>query len=133
MLFTAEHIELDIKGWFPKSRAHYATLGYRFGAWMPHLTWASTETDSFDDVEGNAGAEALYNQLKNNQSSWTLGLRGNVAPGLALKAEVSTYYNIGQRNSGVTGTTNDSGLFSGPIPDDEEDPMVFRLSANLVF
>ena len=133
VLFTAEHIELDIKGWFPKSRAHYATLGYRFGAWMPHLTWANTESDSFDEVEGDLGAETLYNNLKSNQSSWTLGLRGDVAPGLALKAEVSTYYDIGERNAGLAPNPKDSGLFSGAIPDDEEDPMVFRLAANLVF
>ncbi len=133
VLFTAEHIELDIKGWFPKSRAHYATLGYRFGSWMPHLTWANTESDSFDEVEGDLGAETLYNNLKSNQSSWTLGLRGDVAPGLALKAEVSTYYDIGERNAGLAPNPKDSGLFSGAIPDDEEDPMVFRLAANLVF
>lgn len=133
ILFMAEHVQTNLNGWLPKARAHYATLGYRFGSWMPHVTWASTETTSFNEVEGDPGAEILYNQQKSNQNSWTLGLRGDVAPGLAVKAEVSTYYNIGKRNTGVTGTSTDSGLFSRPIPADEDDPMVFRLSTNLVF
>jgi hypothetical protein len=137
VLFTAEHVELDIKGWFPKSRSHYVTLGYHFGSWTPHLTWANSEDTTFDEVRGtNAAGQLLYNSVKTHQKSWTLGLRGDVAPGLAIKAEVSTFYDIGNADDGNDQPLRgdlDSGLFSGPLPDDKDNPMVFRLAANLVF
>lgn len=130
-MFLAEAVELDIKSdWFPKSRAQYVTAGYHFGAWTPHLTWANSEDRTFDKIDGDPLGEGLYNSVKTHQKSWTLGLRHDTAPGLALKAEVSTYYDVGASDDNGA---NDAGLFSGPIPDDEDDPMVFRLSANLVF
>lgn len=130
-LLTAEYVELDIKkDWIPKSRAGYATLGYHFGRWTPHLTWAGSEDQTFDGIEGDPIGTNLYNNIKVHQKSWTLGLRHDTAPGLALKAEVSTYYDIGASDDNGA---NDSGLFSGPIPADEDDPLVFRVAANLVF
>ena len=133
LLVEAEYVELDIKSdWIPKSNAQYVTLGYRFGSWTPHVTWAASEDTTYDQAEEDPRplTESLYNNTKTHQKSWTLGVRNDVAPGLALKAEVSTYYDIGASDDGGA---NDSGFFSGPIPADEDDPMVFRLAANLVF
>jgi hypothetical protein len=131
LMVMAEHVELNIKeDWVPKSRAHYVTLGYHFGTWTPHLTWANSEDVTFDQVDGDSSGEALYNQTKVHQKSWTLGLRHDPAPGLAVKAEVSTFYDIGASDDNGA---NDAGLFSGPLPADEDDPLVFRLAANLAF
>lgn len=136
VLFIAEAVNLDIESdWFPKSRAQYATVGYHFGSWMPHLTWANSETTNFDEIEGDATGEFLYNRVKTHQKSWTLGLRKDVAPGFAVKAEVSTYYDIGGAEDGNDHPDRgdlDSGLFSS-LPTSEDDPLVFRVSANLAF
>lgn len=127
----AEHIELGIHSdWFPTSEASYVMAGYRLGKWMPHVTWASVEDTSFTDINSDPLGTGLYNAIKQHQKSWTFGVRGDVATNLAIKAEVSRYYDLGNYDDGATGGT---GLFSGTIPDDEDDPMVFRLAANLVF
>lgn len=63
---------------FPNQRASYATLGYRFGKWLPLFTTARISDN------GNP-KKLLGTPLK--QSSKTLGLRYEVGSGSALKFE----------------------------------------------
>ncbi|MDO8705929.1 MAG: porin [Sulfuricaulis sp.] len=63
---------------FPNQKASYATLGYRFGKWLPLFTTAR--------ISDNGNPKTLLGTpLK--QSSKTLGLRYEVGSGSALKFE----------------------------------------------
>lgn len=137
LAIMGEHIELGIDtDWFPTTEADYVLVGYRFGNWMPHVTWAQNEDQGYKDIEGSpsevALQTALYDSVKTHQKSWTFGVRGDVASNLAVKLEVSEYYDLGSREDGRTGG---NGAFSGnaPLPDDEDSPRVFRAAVNLVF
>lgn len=66
------HTKLD--GLFADTTAWYATLGYRFGKVMPHLTYADITTDD-------------NSPLGPEQDSLTLGLRYEVSNRSALKIE----------------------------------------------
>ncbi|MFP5441186.1 MAG: hypothetical protein ACLGHJ_06820 [Gammaproteobacteria bacterium] len=44
LLALAEGTMVRADGFVPDTESVYATLGYRFGKLMPHLTWASTRT-----------------------------------------------------------------------------------------
>lgn len=142
-LFMAENTEVDIaKAWFPKAQSSYVTAGYRFGNWMPHITWARAEDEGFDET--TPGPERnIYNAVKVHQKSWTFGVRGDIARNLTVKAEVSRYYDLGNSDDnnypdrGLFNTNNPTNfqLRPGQVAalDDEDNPMVFRVSANLVF
>ena len=146
LLFMAEQTELSVaNNWFPSNRGRYATLGYRFGRFMPHLTWAEVEDSDYDDVKNDPFAGQLYNSLASHQKSWTFGVRADVAANLAIKAEVSRYYDLGDASqvagaippipvvlpNGLPAAQTGS-LFSS-LPDRDDDPMVYRVAAHMVF
>jgi len=115
-LIMAEVIKGGIDGAFPDAKGGYVTFGYRFGNWMPHLTYA-TIASTDDDERGSlpdflasdalwtspalaevaAGIEGvntlvnLVNEIRNlsspDQRSWTLGLRWDPISGVAVKVE----------------------------------------------
>lgn len=116
-LVMSELSSSKIGGQFPDVNSGYILLGYRMGAWMPHITLSkmyTTDEDKHGHVapldlndalwrsvaDSNAskladGAE-LYNGLltttlgliKVKQETVTLGLRWDPTPGLDLKWEV---------------------------------------------
>lgn len=72
LLFMSEGSRIEMDGPIPDTDANYATVGYRFGKAMPHLTWASSRIrdhadrpdvlafDTQDDLFGNpSGAPDL--------------------------------------------------------------------------
>ncbi len=79
---------------FGDQEAFYATLGYRFGKFMPHITFASIDGDASTVTPGavviNAGepaAGAMFNFPVAIQTSITAGLRYEVNDSAALKFE----------------------------------------------
>lgn len=131
LLVMGEHAELGIgQAWFPTTTGDYLTLGYHIGRFLPNVTWAESQDHGRSQTNGDPIAAGLFDAVKTQQKSWTFGVRADVAPNLAVKAEVSTYYDIGDSNNGAT---PDSGHFSGPIPAGENRPTVYRIAANLVF
>ena len=73
--------------------AWYVTLGKNLGDWTPYISYASNKVrDGFfqeDRVSGNAAmaANALLLRRYTNQHTWSLGVRWDVASGIALKAQ----------------------------------------------
>ena len=127
VLLMAERNLLSINSstdWFPDRHGMYVMGGYRFGRWMPHLTWGHTyargepEVCGQDPSDSSCVLNAIYAE---QQESWTLGLRYDLTGGIAIKAEASRYGHIDASG----------GLFSG-VPD-TSDPMVFRVSTDIVF
>ncbi len=47
---------------FGDTEAYYATIGYRFGKWLPHLTFAS--------IDGEASTVGLTRQWCCNSCNW---------------------------------------------------------------
>lgn len=113
-LMLAELIRGKIGGAFPDADGGYMTVGYRIGNWMPHLTYASIKSADDDErralpeiqvtealwtgelSKAVAGARTLItivngsrNLSSPEQRSWTLGLRWDPKPGIAVKAEYS--------------------------------------------
>lgn len=102
----AEWQDRDIEGvteaLFPDQDSSYVTLGYRFGKWMPHITFASIDGQtpkSVSDVTcaeplGCGGATVLGSLLNPNgafpyakQDSITYGLRYELNDSAAVKIE----------------------------------------------
>ena len=86
---------------FPDQEAWYVTAGYRFGPWLPSITYASLEEGSPDDP-----AVLLFSQ---KQKSITFGIRYELAAGAALKFEATHVDpdkdNIGLYDNGLTAAT----------------------------
>ncbi|MCK0153809.1 hypothetical protein MWU49_08850 [Alcanivorax sp. S6407] len=141
LLFMAERAEVTFtNSWGASNEAYYTTLGYRIAAVTPYVTWATVEDSGYDEVRDDPAAAFLYNTQATHQKSWTFGVRTDVADSLALKVEVSSYYDLGDASQagavifpGPTTVPFQTGsLFSGQ-PDDDETPMVFRVAAQMVF
>ncbi len=82
IVFYSEAAKREIDGSanfaFPNQKASYATLGYRFGKWLPLFTTARIS-------DNDNPKKLLGTPLK--QTSKTLGLRYEVGSGAALKFE----------------------------------------------
>ena len=89
---------------FGDTEAYYATIGYRFGKWLPHLTFASITGEASIVGLPNDGAAVLVNPIPPGspgfpngltslnfpvpiQTSITAGLRYEVNDSAALKVE----------------------------------------------
>jgi len=122
--FSVEKARLDFGNWYPSSESGYVTVGKYLGKWMPMVTWAEVTPRDLD----SSLPAALNNGLAEQQKSWTGGLRYSLTDSIALKGEVSYYYDFS--DSDVT----TSGFFftdGGQLEDDHA--TVIRLSADLVF
>lgn len=134
-LLLAEKVELGFSNWFPRRQAGYVTLGRRFGSWLPLLTWATLDTTESSDqyfpgLDSCCGPEinarAFQSRLHERQKSWTAGLRFDVTSGMAVKAEVSRYFDFSNDGLGT------DGHFDGAVTD-EAPVHVFRFVVDLVF
>jgi hypothetical protein len=128
VVFYSEYFEREIKGVaniaFPNQKGYYATLGYRFGKWLPHFTTAKIE-DNENPTTPPPGFPFAGTPLE--QTSKTLGLRYEVGSGAAFKFEVQE----------VTPEDGTRGLLiSAPsaAPKDPDDSvMIYGLSLDVVF
>ncbi len=102
-LFTTEYTEVDIDG-VPvadKTESYYASVGYRFGNVMPHITYGAAESTiadySFlDSVPSGvnpgldaliAGTTAAYNAAAREETYYIVGLRWDFHSSAAFKLE----------------------------------------------
>ncbi len=139
LVLMAERNLLSINsdtGWFPDRYGMYVMGGYRFGRLMPHLTWARTDHRGRDEAcdGSDPTACALYDTIAVKQENITLGVRYDLAPGIALKAEASRYGHFG--DGGGQFSDSQANPAMGDTPDavpDTSDPMVFRVAVDVVF
>jgi len=87
-------------------KAYYGTVGYRFGNWLPHFTYANLKTTdkSRRVYSGTYGTymnpiAALFNQ---DQATYILGLRYDVMAGVDIKVQAES----------VRALHNTAGLFN---------------------
>jgi hypothetical protein len=83
---------------------YYITGGYRFGAWMPSVTWARRDNEAkpgivalLPNVPPLAGLRAATAGVVLSEdldaTYWSYGLRWDVATNVALKADYTQYTN----------------------------------------
>jgi hypothetical protein len=99
-----EYTERKTNGLMTDTSSWYLMFGYRFGMFMPHITYSDFETDTNYDLtknymplldggspqatavlQGAVGQIAQFNTV--NQKSIIVGLRADVLPQVALKFE----------------------------------------------
>lgn len=117
MVLYAEYADRDseegvMEQAFPDQRAGYVTVGYRFGRFLPHFTYASLD-------EGADESSAVV--LK--QTSGTVGLRYDFMDGAALKFEY-------QR---IEPEQDNTGLFSRRLGDDTDSVGLYGVSLDVIF
>lgn len=72
----------------PAGDAGYLTVGYRFGRWMPHITYAKFQTDSNSDKEVRALQAFLDETAKAAYGSLPPGTPGLVATNVGVNAQL---------------------------------------------
>ena len=109
----SEYFEREIDGaanaFFPSQKGWYATLGYRIGRFLPHITYAKLEDNNSSSDPG----------IALEQESVTGGLRFELGTGAALKLEV-------QRIEPEDGTR---GLLISPV----DDITIYSLAVDAIF
>jgi len=129
-----EYFEREIDGianlGFPNQKGWYATLGYRIGKWLPHVTYATLDDNNNPKSPcGNLGGGAVPCGEPLEQDSVTLGLRYELATGAALKVEAERMQPKNGRGlfTGYESTSN------GNVRKDPGDVNVFSVAVDVVF
>lgn len=127
LVFYSEYFQREIEGMangaFPNQKGAYATLGYRVGKFLPHLTVAA-----LDDNDNPAmGGFPL------KQASATLGLRYELGTGASLKVEAQ--YVKPDCATGKPGEICRGLLIADPNlgPEGNENVMIYGLAVDVVF
>jgi len=110
-LVMAEATQTRVDGYFSDSNAGYVTLGYHLNQVMPYVSLARLETVDNEEresithpVHGPAAANLTY-----ERTSYSIGTRWDIQPGLAMKFDVTYASNFGDTNAGLAqSNTEDS-------------------------
>lgn len=129
LVFYTEYFQRDIEGAanmaFPNQKGAYATFGYRFGKFLPHLTLAALDDN---DNPATLGGRPL------KQTSATLGLRYELGTGAALKMEAQQ---VKPDCTGKAGEICRGLLIANPdaatSPERNESVMIYSLAVDVVF
>lgn len=81
LYLAAETTLLEVDGSLADATSSYGTIGYRIGAWMPHISYAVTESTDDEERTLQAAADALT-----GGSLVTLAAVGSVEPAEAVSA-----------------------------------------------
>lgn len=129
VVLYSEYFERDIEGFsnfaFPNTKGYYATLGYRIGRFLPHVTYA--------DLRDNGGPTPFAlggpGGIAPMQTSITAGLRYELGSNSALKFEAKKI----EPESSIPGNplAPARGLLIGPPP--EGDVVIYSLALDAIF
>lgn len=101
-LFNTEitQIDMDDHVFVADDMAYHAMLGYRFGNFIPHITYAVKEEDELNTLDLSTGIPVV--QSESTDSSLTIGLRYDYSSSTALKIEYTQVDNESP-NYGIPG------------------------------
>ncbi|MEQ6885783.1 hypothetical protein [Salicola sp. Rm-C-2C1-2] len=104
ILAVSEITRRDTDGVFPERDGAYATLGYRFDDVMPYVTyaWVETQDDDKRPVAPTSPAAALA-AFNEKREDYSLGVRWDAMPGIALKADWTHSRAFGDTSGGLSG------------------------------
>ncbi len=107
IVIYSEYIQRDtdptLAGAFPDQNAYYLTLGYRFGKFLPYVTYADLAKGKDDSP---------YAQL---QSSVAVGLRTEITDTSALKIEIISTTPEKNPLAAFNTTSSGYGLYDSPV------------------
>lgn len=157
LLFMAEATTIIVDGFFPDNDQAYATVGYRFGKFLPHLTYSSSSITDQNErpdnpvipalcagvglclPDGWAGTpdgnpdpfpvDTVARALENAQYSVTLGVRYDFLPNADLKIDWTHVLDT-RDTLGLFGR-EDGNVFYSALPGDDID--LFRVVVDIVF
>ena len=124
VVLYSEYFEREIKGAanavFANQKGYYGTVGYRFGGWLPHVTYGKLDDNDNPTVFGSG--------VPLRQESVTAGLRVELGSGAALKVEAQK----------VTPEAGTRGLLiadpnGAASPDRNESVMIYGIAVDVVF
>ena len=130
---SAEISKLDpIDGGIVSTNNGYLMVGRHFGQWTPHITFAGRRTPETNDVLAPEVlvAAASDNTIEDDADSLTLGLRYELTSKVALKADVTRWFNFKEATNGVI--TNGS-LVSGEPRNEDAHVQVYSFAIDAVF
>ncbi|MFM2589372.1 hypothetical protein [Vibrio sp. TBV020] len=96
-LLMGEATRTIVDGYFADTQAGYITAGYNIASVMPYISLARVET--IDDEDRNV-IETLA--LSYQRTSYSLGARWDIQPGLALKGDVTYANKFDGSNGGLS-------------------------------
>ena len=90
--------------YFYNRKQYYVTGGYRFGAWMPSVTWGRRDNEADRSIIARlpnvaplaplrAAVSGVVLSEELDATYWSYGLRWDVATNVALKADFTQYTN----------------------------------------
>ncbi|ARU55722.1 hypothetical protein OLMES_1647 [Oleiphilus messinensis] len=151
LLILGEMSYFDLEGLFVDTDSFYLTTGYRFGQWLPHITYArlnSTDDDirrapRIETIKNNlpagsadqiavATVQSLAPILWNQEStSYAIGVNYFFSPQVVGKLEAKM---VTDRNGTISQfqNANTSGASAPVIPDDNR-ILIYGLSVDVVF
>ena len=157
LLVMTELANLRVKDFVqPAGDSGYITVGYRFGDWMPHFTYAKFYTDSNNDEQVREYIDAALvassvdpagtldylttrgalQTLIQQQTSFTLGVTYNINPRVKAKVEAVHYEDFGNYVQ-ITDTgpqpVSGNGRFSGDPGAIDGHTAVYSFSIDAVF
>ena len=156
---AAESTLLTVDGSLPDASATYATVGYRFGRWMPHLTYAMNESTDDDDrsletavdnaapgltpaqlaAADPAGFTTLATNVSGYQATFNrkttrigLGARWDYTSGVAIKFQYDMI--TVDDAAGLFGSTPaDAAAYASAADDAPDSTNIFSISIDTVF
>ncbi len=104
---AGELVGVEVADAFLADRSeYYLSGGYRFGAWMPTLTWGRRDNDPKSDIVSllpnvaplaplRAGVAGVVASEDIDATYWSYGLRWDLATNVALKADYTQFEDEG--------------------------------------
>lgn len=125
----AEYIETEADSVVPDYESSYISVGYRFGRWTPYVMYSTGETTDDDE---RAGIPAAFNTNDFSRTTWSFGIRYDVAQGMAIKLD----YSMADDFEGTTGYLPGNELAGDPLNSNLglfDDANVYSLLVDVVF
>lgn len=135
----SELVQLKLAGWSADVNAAYLMAGYHFGKLMPHLTYSrmknadsgerskaiirSGSTGQAYTLPGNTAEQIANHLIEQTQSTYTLGLRYELAHSMSAKAEWSH----------ITDFDDTTGQFRVSAPPTENQVNIIKFGIDAVF
>ncbi|TVP52443.1 MAG: hypothetical protein EA349_15610 [Halomonadaceae bacterium] len=110
ILLISEATRRKVQGIFADQDSAYITGGYRLGNIMPYVTAAWIETQDDSNRDGQVLESGLQQSFLNvKREDYSLGVRYDIMPGIAVKADWTHSRSFGQTDGGLDNNRDATG------------------------
>ncbi|MBD1390985.1 porin [Neiella sp. HB171785] len=114
-LFMGEWTRAEVDGAFPDYDSYYVSLAYRYDVFTPYVMYANSETQD-DNKRAYPPELGLRNPLDSERTAYSLGLRWDFAPAMALKFDATLLDDFGSTAAGFSDNVSITSIGGNPIP-----------------